>query len=178
MQQYVVVMGVSGSGKTTVGELLPPLVGIVYRDGDDLHPKANIDKMSAGIPLTDDDRWPWLESIGRWLAEHPEGAMIGCSSLKRSYRDLIRSHCPDAVFLHVHGDFDLLLERMSSRKGHFMPASLLQSQFDTLEPLEADEAGRVFDVHDPPEEIARQAALWLEELDLTGNASQPVADEH
>ena len=121
MPQHVVIMGVSGSGKTTVGELLSPLLGLVYRDGDDMHPQANIDKMSSGIPLSDDDRWPWLESIGRWLDSHQEGAMIGCSALKRTYRDLIRSHCPTAVFLHVHGDFDLLLERMALRKGHFMP---------------------------------------------------------
>ncbi len=161
MIQHAVLMGVSGCGKTSVGKLLSPLVGLPYRDGDDMHPKANIDKMSAGTPLTDEDRWPWLEDIGTWLATQSDGALVGCSALKRSYRDLIREHCPGVVFIHLHGDFDLLLARLNARKGHFMPASLLQSQFDTLEPLANDERGKVFNVADSPEEIARKAAQWL-----------------
>ena len=159
--RHVVVMGVSGSGKTTVGEALSPLVGLEYRDGDDMHPQANIDKMAAGIPLNDADREPWLKQIGQWLGERPEGAMVGCSALKRKYRDLIREYCPAVVFVHVHGDFDVLHERMQHRPGHFMPASLLQSQFDTLEPLEDDETGRVFDVTRPASEIAGDAAAWI-----------------
>ena len=87
--------------------------------------------MAAGIPLNDADREPWLKQIGQWLADRPEGAMVGCSALKRKYRDLIREYCPGVVFVHVHGDFDVLYERMQHRPGHFMPASLLQSQFDT-----------------------------------------------
>lgn len=159
--KHVVIMGVSASGKSTIGKALAPLVGLEYRDGDDMHPASNIAKMEAGTPLDDDDRWPWLESIGKWLAAHPEGAMVGCSALKRSYRDLIRSLCPDAVFLHVHGDFDVLYDRMSHRPGHFMPPKLLRSQFDTLELLADDEPGQLFDVTDPPEVIAQAAAQWL-----------------
>ncbi|MBS5998580.1 gluconokinase, GntK/IdnK-type, partial [Corynebacterium sp.] len=115
--RHIVVMGVSGSGKTTVGEALSPLVGLEYRDGDDMHPQANIDKMAAGIPLNDADREPWLKQIGQWLADRPEGAMVGCSALKRTYRDLIREYCPAVVFVHVHGDFDVLHERMQHRPG-------------------------------------------------------------
>ena len=137
------------------------MVGLEYRDDDDMHPQANIDKMAAGTPLNDADREPWLKQIGQWLADRPEGAMVGCSALKRKYRDLIREYCPAVVFVHVHGDFDVLHERMQHRPGHFMPASLLQSQFDTLEPLEEDETGRVFDVTRPVEEIAQKAAAWI-----------------
>lgn len=115
--RHIVVMGVSGSGKTTVGEALSPLVGLEYRDGDDMHPQANIDKMAAGTPLNDADREPWLKQIGQWLADRPEGAMVGCSALKRKYRDLIREYCPGVVFVHVHGDFDVLHERMQHRPG-------------------------------------------------------------
>ena len=158
---HVVIMGVSGSGKTTVGHNVAALTGHAYRDGDDMHPAENIAKMSAGTPLNDADRWPWLTAIGTWLAAQPAGTMVGCSALKRSYRDLLREHCPDVIFVHVAGEFDVLAERMQHRAGHFMPASLLQSQFDTLEPLEADEAGAVFDVDQPEEEIARQVADYL-----------------
>ncbi|MFI5504580.1 gluconokinase [Corynebacterium kutscheri] len=157
-------MGVSGSGKSTVGALLAPLLGIDYRDGDDMHPQENIDKMAQGIALNDKDRWPWLESIGSWLAQQPDGAIVGCSALKRSYRDLIRSHCNTVIFVHVHGDFDTLYQRMNNRPGHFMPPTLLQSQWDTLEALSADEVGRVFDILDPPEKIAQQAASWIREV--------------
>ena len=159
--RYVVLMGVSGSGKTSVGEHMSPMVGLPYEDGDDMHPQANIEKMESGTPLNDEDRMPWLENIGKELAAS-DGLMIGCSALKRSYRDLIRSHCPEAVFVHLAGDYDLLLGRMSARKGHFMPASLLQSQFDTLEQLEADEKGVVIDIEPTVEEVARQAANFLE----------------
>ncbi|MDO5077006.1 gluconokinase [Corynebacterium sp.] len=158
---HIVVMGVSGCGKTSVGRLLAPLLELEYRDGDDMHPRTNIEKMAAGIPLTDEDRWPWLRDIGTWLAAQPEGAVVGCSALRRSYRDLIRSLCPGVAFIHLHGDFDLLLERMNAREGHFMPASLLQSQFDTLEPLGPDERGVVLDVVDSPEALAQQAFRWL-----------------
>lgn len=164
MRSHIVIMGVSGSGKTTLGSLLAPELGLPYMDGDDLHPQANIEKMSVGIPLTDIDRAPWLAEVGRWLAEHPDGGIIGCSALKRIYRDQIRSHCPKAVFLHVHGSFDLLMMRMSNRTGHFMPASLLKSQFDTLQPLEADEVGIVLDVALPPQELAQAASDWLAAL--------------
>ncbi|MBH5295247.1 gluconokinase [Corynebacterium ulcerans] len=157
----IIVMGVSGSGKTTVGTLLAQKLGVPYFDGDDLHPQENIDKMAQGIPLNDADRWPWLAQVGGWLAHQPEGGVIGCSALKRSYRDLLREHCPTAVFVHVHGSREVLLARMNHRQGHFMPASLLDSQFATLEPLENDEVGRVFDVTDSPDQIADSASEWI-----------------
>lgn len=158
---HVVVMGVSGSGKTTTGELLGELLDLPYADGDDLHPRSNIDKMEAGQPLNDEDRWPWLELIGRWLSEHPDGGIIGCSALKRSYRDLIREFAPEVRFIHVHGSREVLWERMSHREGHFMPPELLDSQFATLEKLGPEEPGAVFDVSLPPAEIVRRAAAWL-----------------
>ncbi|SER85139.1 gluconokinase [Corynebacterium cystitidis] len=163
MGKNIVVMGVSGSGKSTIGHMLGEQLGLPYKDGDELHPQRNIDKMAEGIPLTDDDRWPWLQLIGEWLADHPEGGLIGCSSLKRSYRDKIREFAPDAIFVHVHGQRDLLFSRMSVRPGHFMPASLLDTQLEILEPLGDDEVGKVFDIENPPAEIVAQAAAWVEE---------------
>lgn len=157
----VVVMGVSGSGKTTVGLEIAALLGLDYLDGDDLHPQANVDKMASGTPLNDVDRAPWLQSIGQRLADHPEGLVVGCSALKRSYRDLIRQYAPDVAFVHLAGSFDLLHERMKTRPGHFMPPELLNSQFATLEPLGADENGHVFDVADPVNDIALNAVRWL-----------------
>lgn len=139
-------MGVSGSGKSTVGAALAQRLRVPFADADDFHPKANIAKMSAGHPLNDDDRHPWLEAIGDWLAEHPAGGVMSCSALKRGYRDQLRSHCPQVEFLHLAGTPAVIGRRQASRPGHFMPASLLKSQFDTLEPLDADEHGVVVDV--------------------------------
>lgn len=161
----IVVMGVSGSGKTTVGELLGERIGLPYRDGDDLHPQSNIDKMAQGVPLTDEDRWPWLQRVGEWLADHPDGGIIGCSALKRSYRDLIRKSAPGVVFVHVHGPREVLEERMRHRDGHFMPPSLLDSQFETLEALDADETGDVFDISAPPRQVVDRVVSWLATLD-------------
>ena len=121
----------------------------------------NIAKMSAGQPLDDDDRGPWLESIGRFLAEHENGAIVGCSALKHSYREIIRAAAPDTVFVHLHGSYELLKERMSHRVGHFMPVSLLDSQFETLEDLRPEEAGLVLDVSAAPEDLAAAAAEYL-----------------
>ena len=143
----LVVMGVSGSGKTTVGEELAARLGVPSADADAFHPQANVDKMSSGEALDDDDRQPWLEAIGDWLHEHADtGCVVGCSALKRSYRDLLRDREPRTEFLHLHGSREVIAARQSARKDHFMPASLLQSQFDILEPLEDDEAGMVVDV--------------------------------
>lgn len=153
----LVVMGVSGSGKSTVGAALAQRLAVAFEDADDLHPPANIAKMSAGIPLDDDDRHPWLETIGRWLAAHDrEGGVISCSALKRSYRDQLRAHAARAVFVHLHGTREVIARRQASRPGHFMPASLLDSQFDTLEPLAEDEAGVVIDVDQPVDVIVQQ----------------------
>lgn len=142
----VVVMGVSGSGKSTVGAALAQRLRVPFADADDFHPDANIAKMSAGEALNDDDRLPWLDSIGRWLADHSSGGVMSCSALKRAYRDQLRDHCADVEFLHLSGTPDVIGRRQASRPGHFMPASLLKSQFDTLEPLAADERGVAIDV--------------------------------
>ena len=147
MASPIVVMGVSGSGKSTVGAALAQRLRVPFADADDFHPPANIAKMTAGEPLNDDDRYPWLEAIGMWLAEHCEGGgAMSCSALKRKYRDQLRRHCPNVEFLHLSGTPDVIGRRQASRPGHFMPASLLQSQFATLEPLEPDERGTVIDV--------------------------------
>lgn len=152
----LVVMGVSGSGKSTVGAALAQRLGVPFADADDLHPPANIAKMTAGEPLDDADRRPWLETIGEWLAAHPEGGVVSCSALKRAYRDQLRSHVADLELLHLEGSYEVIARRQASRPGHFMPASLLASQFATLEPLEADERGVVIDVDQSVDEIVQQ----------------------
>jgi gluconokinase len=142
MPSPIVVMGVSGSGKSTVGAALAQRLRVPFADADDFHPPANIAKMTAGESLDDDDRYPWLEAIGEWLAEHgTTGGVMSCSALKREYRDQLRRHCPDAKLLHLVGTPEVIAKRQASRPGHFMPASLLASQFETLEPLEPDEHG-------------------------------------
>jgi carbohydrate kinase (thermoresistant glucokinase family) len=143
----VVVMGVSGSGKSTIGRRLAGRLGIRFVDGDDLHPAANIRKMAAGHPLTDEDRWPWLARIGRALTEAEDtGLVIACSALKRAYRDAILAEEPRAVFLHLVARRDVIADRLAHRGGHFMPTSLLDSQLAALEPLAADEPGCEIDV--------------------------------
>ena len=149
-------MGVSGSGKSTVGAALAQALGVPFGDADDLHPPENIAKMSAGEPLDDDDRFPWLERIGQWLADHDTGGVMSCSALKRSYRDQLRDHAPEVSFLHLRASYDVIASRQASRPGHFMPASLLRSQFETLEPLEPDERGHVVDIGQSVDEIVRQ----------------------
>ncbi|WP_246036612.1 gluconokinase [Sinomonas susongensis] len=158
---HVIVMGVSGSGKSTVGELLAKELGGEYLDGDVLHPQANIEKMAAGIPLTDEDRTPWLRTIGEHMANSHGTMVIGCSALRRTYRDMIRHAAPDTRFVHLVGSREILAQRMKTRPGHFMPPALLDSQIETLENLEPDELGQVFDITEPPEQIAREAAEWL-----------------
>jgi gluconokinase len=161
----VVVMGVAGTGKTTIGPLLAARLGVPYAEGDDFHPQANIDKMSAGHPLDDADRWPWLDAIGAWAHGRAGlGGVVSCSALKRSYRDRLRAAAPGVVFVHLTGDRALIEDRMSHRQGHFMPTALLDSQFATLQPLQADEAGVDVDVSGSPEEITERAALALEDL--------------
>ncbi|OBF58964.1 gluconate kinase [Mycobacterium sp. 852002-53434_SCH5985345] len=142
----VVVMGVSGSGKSTVGAALARRLRVPFVDADSLHPPANIAKMAAGEPLDDDDRYPWLDKVGEWLAGHRDGGVASCSALKRKYRDQLRTHCPQVEFLHLAGSPALISGRLAARTGHFMPAGLLRSQFDALEPLGADEAGATVDV--------------------------------
>ena len=153
-------MGVSGSGKSTVGAALAQRLRVPFADGDDFHPEANIAKMTAGIPLDDDDRYPWLEAIGIWLGEHPDGAVMGCSALKRSYRDQIRHHADGVAFLLLQGSPEVIRKRQASRPGHFMPASLLHSQFATLEQLAPDEHGVTIDVDQSIDAIVEDYVRW------------------
>lgn len=158
----IVVMGVSGSGKTTVGAALAQRLRVPFADADDFHPQANIDKMSAGIPLDDSDRTPWLQSIAGWLTQHAQsGGVASCSALKRSYRDVLTAASPRAFFIHLHGDRDVLAARVAGRPGHFMPAALIDSQFETLEMLQADEVGTHLDVAQPVDTLVDQSLALL-----------------
>jgi gluconokinase len=156
----VVVMGVPGSGKTTVGKALAERWQVPFADADDFHSPANVAKMRSGVPLDDGDRMPWLRSIGEWLAEH-RGAVVTCSALKRIYRDGLREAAPDVVFLHLDGEKEVARRRVADRPGHFMPESLVDSQFADLEPLEADERGIVVDFALPVDEIVDEVASEL-----------------
>ena len=156
-------MGVSGVGKSTVAQQLAIDLDLEPAEGDDFHPEANIAKMSAGDPLTDEDRRPWLEELARWTAgRRADGrdTVLTCSALKRAYRDVLREGAPDTFFVCLTGDESLLLERMESRE-HFMPASLLRSQLDILEPLADDERGTTLDVVLPVGEIVARVRSLL-----------------
>lgn len=154
----VVVMGVSGSGKTTVGTALAERLGVPYAEADDFHPPENVAKMASGVPLTDEDRAPWLDAIAAWLkAQEGEGGVVTCSALKRVYRDRLRRAAPEVFFLHLDGSPELIGERLSGRTGHFMPSALLRSQFETLEALDADEAGAVVPIDGTPQEVTELA---------------------
>ncbi len=149
-----VVMGVSGCGKSSVGAAVAERLGMHYTDGDDLHPPANIAKMSSGKPLADADRAPWLARVSERLAEIDGSIVIGCSALKRSYRDIIRGSVGESVcFLYLEGSRDVLAERMSNRSGHFMPISLLESQLATLEPPGQDETAITADIDQPFDQL-------------------------
>jgi carbohydrate kinase (thermoresistant glucokinase family) len=161
----IVVMGVAGSGKSTVGEALAARLGADFTDSDQLHPPANIQKMSNGIPLDDDDRRPWLDLVGATLAAASgTGIVVACSALRRRYRDRIRLAAPDTVFVHLHGDRSVLAARLGARQGHFMPASLLDSQLRSLEPLDVDEAGVVVELGVPIDEVVDAALAGLSGL--------------
>ncbi|MBU6497020.1 MAG: gluconokinase [Rhodospirillales bacterium] len=162
----LVVMGVSGSGKTTVARMLAAELGWVWQDGDDLHPPANVAKMAGGEPLSDADRWPWLAAIAarlaQWRAEGRSG-IITCSALKRAYREALADGQGDTSFIHLRGSKALIAARLAERRGHFMPPGLLDSQFAALEAPAAEEPALAFDIDAPPAAIVRTilAALPL-----------------
>ena len=141
----IVVMGVSGTGKSAIGAGLAADLNWAFAEGDAFHSAANQAKMASGTPLTDDDRWPWLRDIAGWISQHSNGGVVACSALRRSYRDVLRIGAPDVRFLHLVAPAAELDRRMRNRPGHFMPASLLGSQLETLEPLAPDEAGTQLD---------------------------------
>lgn len=170
----IVVMGVSGSGKSTVGAALAQRLRVPFADADDFHPDANIEKMAAGIPLNDEDRWPWLAAIGQWLADHPGGAVMSCSALRRSYRDRLRELCPQLRLLHLEGNHELIRRRQASRPGHFMPPTLLQSQFDTLEALGDDENGVAIDVDHDIDAIIEAFLAAASPAQTSGSPSEAI----
>jgi gluconokinase len=162
--RHVVVMGVSGSGKTTVAHGIAAATGLLFAEADDFHSRASVEKMRAGIPLEDEDRWPWLRDLASWMAERAaEGrsTVIACSALRRVYRDVLAAGPPTLDFVHLDGHVDVIRDRISSRSGHYMPASLLDSQVATLEPLQPDESGIELDVALPPEELVARPVRGL-----------------
>jgi gluconokinase len=152
----IVVMGVSGSGKSTVAAGLVDRLGWTFAEGDDFHPRANVEKMRSGQALDDEDRWPWLRTLAAWIGEHEQAGtsvVVTCSALKRSYRDLLRDGHPSVWFACVTVDADVLRERVTKRTGHYMPSSLLESQLATLEPLQDDEPGAPISGAGAPDDV-------------------------
>jgi carbohydrate kinase (thermoresistant glucokinase family) len=161
----LIVMGVSGSGKTTVGALLAGNLHWPFEDGDWFHPQANVEKMHAGIPLTDENRWPWLQAMADWIdAARREGrhGVIACSALKRSYREVLTKDRDDVRIVYLRGSEELIGHRIAARHGHFMPPLLLHSQFETLEEPGADEGAIVVSIDHKPQEIVDQILAALE----------------
>jgi carbohydrate kinase (thermoresistant glucokinase family) len=152
-------MGVSGSGKSTIGAALAERLGMPFVDGDALHPLTNLERMQSGLPLRDEDRWPWLAAVGARLAEGD--VVVACSALKRSYRDAILSEAPDTRFIHLTGSHEVLGERMQRRTDHFMPPSLLESQLEALEPLAAHEAGVTVENTGPVDDVVNAIVTSL-----------------
>lgn len=161
----IVIMGVSGCGKSSVGEGLAARLGIPYRDGDDLHPPPNVDKMRAGIALGDDDRWPWLDQVAKVLATDAP-VIVGCSALRRAYRDRLRAGAGGALrFVHLAGSHGLIAGRMAARTGHYMPPSLLDSQFAALEPPGPEEALTI-SIDQPLDQIIETIATQLQGAEI------------
>ena len=162
---HVVVMGVTGCGKSSVGHLLGRWLVADFADGDGFHPPANVAKMAEGVPLTDEDRWPWLAEVGAWLGGR-DRAVVACSALRREYRDAIRDNAPGAAFVHLDAPLDVISARVAARSSttdHFAGVSLLDSQFATLEALEDDELGLTVDVSQTAiADAAERARAWIE----------------
>jgi gluconokinase len=166
--QVIVLMGVSGSGKSTVGNELARLTGRPFRDADSFHPPANIEKMSRSIPLTDDDRWPWLDAIGAWIGERIEGrqsGIVSCSALKRAYRTRIGAKRDGVRLVYLLGSQEMIASRLAARQDHFMPAGLLASQFATLEEPGPEERALVVGIAMPP---SFMAGSIVEKLGISG----------
>ena len=162
--QQVVVMGVSGVGKSTIAQGLATLLGWTMAEGDDFHSEANVAKMAAGHPLSDEDRWPWLASIGEWMSGQIAAgrpSVVACSALRRAYRDLLREGRPEVRFCHLVAPEEVVSDRVGHRADHFMPSSLVGSQYDTLEPLQDDEPGVQVLVAESAAETVRRAAAAL-----------------
>lgn len=162
--RLIVVMGVSGSGKSTLAEGLSRRLGWPFCEGDALHPASNIAKMSRGEPLTDDDRWPWLDAVGQWLDECTEAgtkAVVTCSALRRRYRDVLREGRPGVRFCHVVAPEETVRSRLGRRQGHYMPAGLLPSQLEALEPLQPDEPGVTVTADGDPGSVLDEALRRL-----------------
>jgi gluconokinase len=160
----IVVMGVCGCGKSSVGQAIAERLGWTYIEGDDLHPASNKAKMAAGMPLDDDDRWPWLDRIAdkaRAIDSEGRSVVVACSALKRVYRERLRHAGADVRFIHLRGDRDLIHARMAARQDHFMPPGLLESQLATLEPPAAAEQAIVLDITHPVAQIAEKAMAAL-----------------
>lgn len=161
---HVVVMGVSGSGKTVFGTALASALHVKFLDADDFHPIENIKKMKAGTPLDDEDRWPWLQEVGRALSNEPS-CVMACSALKLSYRNLLRDFVHGAIFVHLNPSRETLLRRLSERRNHFMGPELLESQLMTLEPLSAHEKGILITNQIPVKKITSITAKLVEEME-------------
>lgn len=164
LTQHLVVMGVSAAGKTTVAQLLAEQLGWPLAEADEFHPANNIAKMQAGIPLTDEDRWPWLAALRDWMSEQAaagQSTVVTCSALKQVYRDLLREAKGEVKFIYLHGERELLLDRMAHRHGHFMPISLLDSQLATLQPPTPAEQALTLEVSAVPAELVRQVLAAL-----------------
>jgi gluconokinase len=162
--RHVVVMGVSGCGKTTVARELSARTGLLFAEADDFHSASSVERMRAGVPLDDADRQPWLRELAAWqAAQHAQGVstVLACSALRRSYRDILRSGVADLEFVHLAGPAEVIRERLAQRTGHYMPTSLLESQIATLELLEPDEPGVVLDVSRPTQQLVSEAIRRL-----------------
>lgn len=166
----IVVMGVSGAGKTTIGRLLAARLGTAFIDADDLHDAPSKRKMSAGVPLTDADRVPWLDRVGRAIGDAPRPPVVACSALRAGYRQRLRRDAPGLVFVHLHGASDLIADRLGAREHEYMPSSLLDSQIAALEPLTRDESGLLVDAALAPPRIVRVVTEWLEGRASGGSA--------
>lgn len=173
----LVIMGVSGCGKSTVAHRLVERLGWAFAEGDDFHPPSSVAKMRSGHPLDDDDRWPWLRAIAGWIGEREaagDSAVVTCSALKRGYRETLRDGHPSVLFVHVDVSTDVLRERLGGRQGHYMPASLLDSQLATLERVQPDEPGFAAPSNGPPDEVAE---LVLAELRKRGTIVAATSPE-